>query len=516
MASITEVLREYKTFFDDLKGDNHFYRLGKPFKTSKEYYFYDLGTGKIFCINENIYTVLRCLFDTNEFDSLLKLGLDTEILKSTLEEIKESVLKENILSAPIITCFSGPQSLSLSENLEHNMSQLILETTQRCNLRCEYCIYQDDHNDYHSFNNIDMTFDTAKKSIDFTYQRANDKMSIGFYGGEPLLNFKLIKQCVDYAENLIKDKRLNFVMTTNAVLITEDIAKYFAKHNFIITVSLDGPKEIHDENRKFQDGTGSFEYTIRGLKFLVDAYKDRAEYSLFISMVTDGPNIKEKYDKIQSFFDNTEWLPNLSVNSSYISQGRLKQKYTLPSNQNDKLYSNNLHIDPLSDWSIEKQDGQFNKKKLFSNRKIREGLHVIHRRDLYNEPMQNYYFNGCCIPGSRRLYVTVDGNFSPCERVGTTPFLGNVNSGFDMESIKKYYVNDFMNEAVKYCNNCWAAHLCTNCYVGCFDTDKVNFSYRHSSCNYMRYTLEKYLILYHEILERDPESLDKLNDIVLE
>lgn len=510
-----ESFAEYKDFFEKIKGDNSFYRLGKIFKTSNKYYIYDVGTGKVFSIDKNIYKVLECLFYTNQFDSLFNLGLDMNSLKSALEKIKECISKENILLAPNVTCFSGPQSLALEEYLDKNMSQLTLEVTERCNLRCKYCIYQDDHNDFHKFSDRDMTFDIAKKAIDFTYERTNDKFYIAFYGGEPLLNFKLIKQSVEYAEQLVKDKTLDFSMTTNATLITEDIAKYLADHKFNVMISLDGPEDIHDENRVFKDGSGSFKYVIRGLKFLLDAYKDKPEGSLSISMVTNGPNYKEKYEKIQTFFDEAEWLPKLTVSASYASSGRHSSDYVLPNMRDDKSYGNK-EVDPIMEWSINKQGSKYNSKSLFTNAHVQRNLHMIHRRDLVEEPMKDYYFNGCCVPGSRRLHVNVEGDFLPCERVGTVPALGNVYSGFNIDSIKKHYVNDFMNEAVKYCKNCWAIHLCTSCYMECFDNDKINLSYRHKGCDYVRYTLEQSLILYHEILENDPESLRPLNDIVIE
>lgn len=507
---------EYREFFNKLKGDSSFYRLGKLFKTSKQNYLYDVGTGKIFSISKDTYLVLECLFDTNSFDSVLELDLDKDSLNNSLEEIKDSVLNENILSAPIATCFSGPHTIALEDYLEQNMSQLTLETTERCNLSCKYCIYQDDHNDFRQFTDRDMTFDIAKKAIDFTYKRVDKKFYLAFYGGEPLLNFDLIRQCVEYSKNLVNEKDLEFSMTTNAVLITKDIAKYLYENNFSVMVSLDGPEEIHDENRKFKSGVGSFKYAVRGLKFLIDIYKEKAEERIFISMVTSGPNYKEKYEKIQDFFDNTEWLPKLTVNASYVSYGRFSSEYIKPSIKHDKSYSNNKNIDPIMEWCREKQNNKYNKKSLFTNGRMTKNLHLIHRRDLTEIPMKGYYFNGCCIPGSRRLHVNVRGDFLPCERVGTVPTLGNVHSGFDLDSIKKYYVNDFMNEAVKYCKNCWAIHLCTSCYVDCFDNDNVNLSYRHRGCDYIRKTLEESLILYHEILENDPESLNSLNDIVLE
>jgi len=152
---------------------------------------------------------------------------------------------------------------------------------------------------------------------------------------------------------------------------------------------------------------------------------------------------------------------------------------------------------------------------LFSNLYLQNELVQIHKRPLNEKPLQYYTLNGCCVPGGRRVYVTAYGNFLPCEKVGTSPFIGNVDKGIDIDAIKKHYVNDFMNEAVKYCNNCWAVNMCGSCYVNCYDKNGIHFSYRHNSCRYARYSLEKNLIWYHEILEHEPESLNYLNDVIV-
>lgn len=512
----SKICSMYKEFFETLKNGNTFYRLGKMFKTSNNYYLYDTGTGKVFALEEDVFQVMECLFNTDTFESIFDLGLEVRSIELALEEIKSSVENENILLAPPVTEFSGPQSLALDNHLEYGLNQLTLEVTERCNLRCKYCIYQDDHNDFRTFTNQDMTLDVAKEAIQFLYRHSEEKVYISFYGGEPLLRFELIKECVEYAKDLFHDREVHFALTTNGTLISKEIADFFEYNNFSITVSLDGPEEIHDENRIFENEVGSFKYALEGLKLLVDTYGEKSNYMLFISMVTSGPNYNEKYDKIQEFFRTEQWLSNITVNASYVSYGRFKEEYAQPNATEEKSYLENVNIDPALDWYIDKQDMQFNKNKLFINANMKKNLHIIHRRDLSYTPMENYYFNGCCVPGGRRLHVKVNGDFLPCERVGEVPPLGNIQTGFNLQEIRKHYIQDFMDEAVKYCKNCWAVHLCTSCYVECFDKDKVNLDYRHRSCRYIRYMLERNLILYHEILEKDPESLRILNDVIIE
>ncbi|MNW54143.1 hypothetical protein D3C74_317320 [compost metagenome] len=97
--------------------------------------------------------------------------------------------------------------------------------------------------------------------------------------------------------------------------------------------------------------------------------------------------------------------------------------------------------------------------------------------------------------------------------MGTSPFIGTINEGLDYEEINKHYINDFMNEATKYCNDCWAVNICHLCYKQCYDRDGINISYRHEKCLEYRVITEQKLVLYHEILEKNPESLEYLNEI---
>lgn len=177
-------IKEYKELFDNLKNGNQYYRLGKLFSTTEKKYFYDTGTGKIFEIADRVYEVLDAIFDEDTLDAVFSLKMDEKELESALDEIVESINKENILQAPPLVEFRGPHSEALEYYLEEQMSQLTLEVTEKCNLRCKYCIYQDSHSDFHGYANRDMQFETAKKAIDFAYPRTGKNFYVAFYGGE--------------------------------------------------------------------------------------------------------------------------------------------------------------------------------------------------------------------------------------------------------------------------------------------------------------------------------------------
>lgn len=122
MGDMNQLLDKYKVYFDKIKGENSFYRLGKLFKTKNKSYIYDTGTGKIFCVNENVYKILECLFDTDNIYEVKNLGLSLEEVDLALCEIKSTIEEENILLAPPVTDFTGLQSFDLENQLENNIS----------------------------------------------------------------------------------------------------------------------------------------------------------------------------------------------------------------------------------------------------------------------------------------------------------------------------------------------------------------------------------------------------------
>ena len=117
---------------------------------------------------------------------------------------------------------------NLSEHLlARGLEKMTLQVTQNCNLRCKYCIYSEVSNlSQRSHNENAMSFETAKNAIDFFGVHSRDKkqVAIGFYGGEPLLEFQLIKDAVSYAKKIFEGKDLSFHITTNATLMTDEMA----------------------------------------------------------------------------------------------------------------------------------------------------------------------------------------------------------------------------------------------------------------------------------------------------
>ena len=110
------------------------------------------------------------------------------------------------------------------------MNSITLELTERCNLRCKYCVYSETNNDYRTFGIKDMTFETAQKAIDFLMEHSSEdkRVFIGLYGGEPLLRFPLVKQVIAYVQKRYSQRDVYYSMTSNMTLMTEEIHSFMS------------------------------------------------------------------------------------------------------------------------------------------------------------------------------------------------------------------------------------------------------------------------------------------------
>lgn len=162
----------YEQFFSKVVEDGNYRRRGKVFQTRNRFYYYDTGTGKVFECEKVVYEVLKKLQDTNEFGRLKELELSEKEIESALKQIMESVNNENILKAPLLETFSGEQVTDLKKSLENKLGQITFEVTQKCNLRCDYCIYQEENPKFRDFSQHgDMSFEIAKKVIDYSLDK---------------------------------------------------------------------------------------------------------------------------------------------------------------------------------------------------------------------------------------------------------------------------------------------------------------------------------------------------------
>ncbi len=513
------ILNKYENRFVQIKNGHTYSRLGKTFSTKNNKYFLDTGTGKVLKINDDVFNILNILYDTNEFKEILQMNISYDNLTAALDKICDGVINQHILQAFPVESMVGPQTYLLENDLNNCLRQITLEVTERCNLRCDYCIYNDDYKTVRKFGYKDMSYEVAQLAIDDLAKRSKgvQEVGIGFYGGEPLLRFDFIVKCIEYAKTILKNKKLFFAMTSNLTLMTQEMAEYFADldEKFLISGSIDGSKNYHDMHRKYPNEKGSFDDALVGLRHIVTAYNKKNKLNnISLSAVISPPYYFEQLNSLQQFIQKTEWLPNdLHVTISH--QGKYQQPIEymgINSPQEKSFYQNgDSYRDPIKTWHYNHKTEE--RRGLISKGNLDKSLYKIHDRPISDTPRKSYPLNGCCVPFSRKAYVTVDGTYLICEKVGNIPSGGTVYTGLDIPKIKKIYVDDYIANAKKYCGECWAVNLCSQCYVDSYDENGVNFGYRHKQCRYTRYSFYRDLIEYHQLLEDAPDTLEYLNDI---
>ena len=243
----------------------------KTFRTYKHPYLYDRHTNSLVVLNEEEFQELR----------------NVEIGKLPWEE--STIVKKyqdfGMLQEIVVEKIEHPCTQIVEHYLNTRLNQLTLQVTQQCNLRCAYCAYSGIYEGNRTHSCLRMDWDTAKKAIDFFLSRTPEtsRVVIGFYGGEPLLEFELIKKCVEYAKSQVEGKEIRFNMTTNGTLLSDEVVDFLVENDVMLSISLDGSEEEHDANRKFVNGKGSFSTIIKNIMRIKDRYP---EYDKRINIMT--------------------------------------------------------------------------------------------------------------------------------------------------------------------------------------------------------------------------------------
>ena len=169
-----------------------------------------------------------------------------------------------------------------------------------------------------------MSVETAIAAIKFFYDHSlnSDSVTIGFYGGEPLLEYELIKQCVAYAEEIFAGKKLSFNMTSNATLLTEESVLFLAAHDFNLTISLDGPANIQNKNRIFAGSNrGTYETVMEKLdmvKEICPAFIKKISFNAVI-------DLKQDVSCTSEFFMSYDLVKEIGVSGNYVDVNNLKE-----------------------------------------------------------------------------------------------------------------------------------------------------------------------------------------------
>jgi uncharacterized protein len=475
------------------------------FKTGKFKYIYDVNTNRVFQVEDTTWNIIDDYLDGSSFDNLKEKHpeySDSELRKSW-DEIICAREEMDVFSSNHPVRIGYGDGCTIEDLLSTSpREQLILNITEQCNLRCKYCIYGGSYKYQRTHSTKAMSFSLAKKAIGAFLQHAKEKVHISFYGGEPLLAFDLIKQIISYTESLTT-KKVHWSMTTNATLLTRDVADYLYKNKFILTVSVDGPKDIHDRYRVFPDGRGTFDAIQANLTYLRSLDMEYYKAHVVFSIVSAPPY---HLDKVNDFF-----VVNSLVNESAAivsNMNWMTDSFEYAPEQKDYEILDNARENIRDDYAT----------------KIRSGSKQdCVARAMYEKDIANFYhrskeklgdtipFNGCCIPSIRRLFVSTDGLLYICEKIDNAYPIGSVDSWVDQKKVKSL-IDEYRNMSED-CMDCWVCRQCSACFASYLAYGKLDRNLRRRECDSLKTQLHNMMVLYYEILEDNINAFDHLSTV---
>ena len=242
----------------------------------------DTCSGSVHTVDDVSYDIIS-LYKENSENEIVKIVLDKY---KNIPDVNESEILECIEDIKALEAmgklFSEDKYEELAYNYKNNsnvVKALCLHVAHVCNLNCSYCFAS--QGKYHGDRAL-MSFEVGKRAFDFLVENSGTRknLEVDFFGGEPLMNWEVVKQLVAYARSIEKEKGKNFrfTLTTNGMLIDDDVIEFANKEMSNVVLSLDGRKEVHDRFRRDYAGNGSYDVILPKFKKLVDARGGKGYY----------------------------------------------------------------------------------------------------------------------------------------------------------------------------------------------------------------------------------------------
>lgn len=450
------------------------------FKTSDCFYLYDVNKDQIIRISDEAAKALKRHggAQSSEITSLREHGfLDSNRVSET----------------------EHPATKLLPYHLKNKMTQLILQVTQSCNLRCSYCAYSGGYEN-RTHTQKQMSFDIARKAMDYFSKHTKDtkKVTISFYGGEPLLRMDFVKKCMEYAKNLFHGKTVLFNMTTNGTLFTDEWMDFFANEKIHTMISLDGPEKIHDRNRRFA-GTneGSYQTILHNIRALKQSHPDYFNEYVIYNAVMDT---EDGFRQISDFVMDNEEFRNNYFGTTTISQRYTDEEVVVSDHFREEWGYEEFKL-LLSKMGRLRPDAVSNIMKVPFNDMCRKCLGK--KTTSQSKLPHKWHHSGPCMPGVLRLFVSAEGGLFPCERVSEHSCIakiGDVETGVNHEAASR--ILNIEKASSGKCRNCWAYRYCSVCIGAVDGLDQIDSTLADMECGQVRSTLEDAFANYCTLIER--------------
>ncbi len=395
----------------------------------------DVNSGAVHVVDEVTYDVIA-MYETKSQDEIkneLKGKYSDEDIAEAIEEVEalkadEQLFTEDIYEKYVID-FKKRKTI---------VKAMCLHIAHDCNLACKYCFAEE--GEYHGRRAL-MSLEVGKKALDFLIENSGNRVNleVDFFGGEPLMNWDVVKELVKYGRSREKEcnKNFRFTLTTNGVLLNDEIMEFANKEMSNVVLSLDGRKEVNDHNRPFRNGKGSYDVIVPKFQKFAEQRKDMSYY-------VRGTFTREALD----FAEDVKHYADLGFKHMSMEP---------------------VVALPTEDYALREEDipqilEEYDKLAVEYIKRYKEGkpFNFFHFNiDLEQGPCVAKRLSGCG-SGTEYLAVTPWGDFYPCHQfVGNEKFLmGNVYDGITRTDIQDEFKMCNVYAKPK-CRECFARYYCS-------------------------------------------------------
>lgn len=408
----------------------------------------DVNSGAVHVVDEIAYDVIGFLERENPLHTVESLG--TEETKARLwEAFADKFAREDVfdvLEAVIGLAGEGrlfardvyEDFIDVVKQRKTVVKALCLHIAHDCNLACKYCFAEE--GEYHGRRAL-MTFEVGRKALDFLIANSGSRrnLEVDFFGGEPLMNWQVVKDLVAYGreQEKLHDKHFRFTLTTNGVLLDEEVQAFVNKEMDNVVLSLDGRKEVNDRMRPFRNGKGSYDLIVPKFRRLAES---RNQQKYYIRGTFTRQNLDFSKD-VMHFVDLG--FEQISIEPVV---GEDSDPYAIRERDLPDIFR---EYDILAKMMVER--GRAGKGFTFFHFMI----------DLEGGPCVSKRLSGCG-SGTEYLAVTPWGDLYPCHQfVGQEEFLmGNVDEGIARPEIADEFRSCSVYSKEK-CKGCFARFYCS-------------------------------------------------------
>ena len=411
------------------------------FYLNNRYVVLDVASGSVHVVDKIVYDLLEDYLNLDKKDIIEKY-------KSEYEEkaIEDALSEINELQEAGLLFTEDEKLMKPIYNPQNIVKAMCLHVAHDCNLRCKYCFAS--QGDFKG-QRLLMDYEVGTKALDFLLQNSGNRknLEVDFFGGEPLMNFELIKKLVDYGrkEEVKYDKHFRFTTTTNGVLLDDEVMDYLNENMDNVVLSLDGRKCINDYMRPTTNEKGSYDVIVPKFKEFVDR---RGDKDYFIRGTFTNKNLDFLKDLLEFYnlgFKKTSMEPVVTDE---------REDYAIREEHLEQILA---EYEKMSKDYIEirKKDKDFTFFHFMID--LTQGPCIIKR-------------TVGCGAGSEYVAITPEGDIYPCHQfVGEEEFkLGHVDTGIVNTDLRENFKcsNVFTKDE---CSNCWARYYCSGgCHANAY------------------------------------------------